>query len=64
MSGVMVDENQQVVDDHGDPIPGLYATGNNSGGRFAIEYSTPIAGVSIGMAMTLGKLLGDHLAAT
>ena len=62
LSGVMVDENQQVIDDHGDPIPGLYATGNNSGGRFAIQYSTPIAGVSIGMAMTLGKLLGDHLA--
>ena len=63
LSGLVIDPAQRVLDESGDPIPGLYATGNNSGCRFAIQYSTPVAGVSIGMAMTLGKLLGDDLAA-
>ena len=43
-------------------IPGLYATGNCCGRRFGVQYSTPIAGVSVGMAQTLGCILGMHLA--
>ena len=40
---------------------GLYASGNNSGGRFGSFYSTPIQGVSLGMALTLGRVLGKEL---
>lgn len=60
--GLVVDENQQVVDSSGDPIPGLFATGNCSGERFPIMYTTPISGISIGMAWTLGKAVGEYLA--
>ena len=62
LSGLVIDEAQRVLDGEGDPIPGLYASGNSSGGRFALQYSTPMAGVSIGMALTLGRLLGLALA--
>ena len=41
---------------------GLYATGNCSGERFPIMYTTPIAGVSIGIAYTLGRIVGDYVA--
>lgn len=62
LSGLVIDEAQRVLNAEGDPIPGLYASGNSSGGRFALQYSTPMAGVSIGMALTLGRLLGLALA--
>jgi hypothetical protein len=34
VSGLLIDENQQVLDEEFEPIDGLYATGNNSGCRF------------------------------
>lgn len=48
LNGVNIDENQSVLDANYNPIVGLYATGNNSGGRFAIEYSTPMQGLTLG----------------
>ena len=61
--GLWTDNNQNVYDEHLDVIPGLYATGNCCGRRFGVQYSTPIAGVSVGMAQTLGRELGKYLAA-
>ena len=61
LNGVVIDENQRVLDVNYNPIENLYATGNNSGGRFAIEYSTPLQGLTLGMAMTLGRELGKEL---
>ena len=63
VAGLVVDEHQQVVAKADDePIPGLYATGNCSGERFPILYTTPVAGVSIGIAITLGRIVGDYVA--
>ena len=64
LSGLVTDKNQQVLDYDDDPIPGLYATGNSCGGRFALQYCTPIAGISIGWATTMGKLVGETVAAS
>ncbi len=61
LNGVNIDEMQRVLDINYNPIVNLYATGNNSGGRFAIEYCTPMSGLTIGMAMTLGRVLGKEL---
>ena len=44
------------------PIPGLYATGNCSGGRFPLQYTAPMNGISVGFATVFGALLGEHLA--
>ena len=62
LNGVNIDDKQRVLDVNYNPIVGLYATGNNSGGRFAIEYSVPMAGLTLGLAMTLGRVLGKELA--
>ncbi len=63
VAGLVVDEHQQVVSRTDDePIPGLFATGNCSGERFPIMYTTPVAGVSIGIAITLGRIVGDYVA--
>lgn len=62
VDGLWTNDYQQVYDGQLDPIPGLYATGNCCGRRFGVQYSTPVSGVSIGIAWTLGRELGKHLA--
>jgi hypothetical protein len=61
LTGLLVSGNQQVLGQGYEPIKGLYATGNNSGGRFPLGYNGILNGVSVGMALTLGYCLGDYL---
>lgn len=63
VTGLMIDGEQRVLDADFEVIPGLYATGNNSGCRYAVSYSTPVAGCSCGIALTLGRCVGEELAA-
>lgn len=62
-SGLLVSGDQQVLGQGFEPIAGLYATGNNSGGRFPLGYNGILNGVSIGMCLALGYVLGEYLAA-
>jgi succinate dehydrogenase/fumarate reductase flavoprotein subunit len=59
--GVMVDDNQQVVDVNDDPIPGLYATGFNAGDKMPMDYVCLTSGNAMGMAWTHGYILGEYL---
>ena len=61
LDGLWTDDDQQVLNEELEPIPGLYATGNCCGRRFGVQYSTPISGISIGIAWTLGRELGKYL---
>ena len=60
--GLCTDGNQQVLDMAREPIPGLFATGNCCGLRFGPAYFTPIAGVSLAMAVTMGREAGSYIA--
>lgn len=62
VSGLMINENQQVLGEDFEPIPGLYATGNSSGCRFGFQYTTSLPGQSISMAQTLGREAGIFIA--
>ena len=62
LSGLMVNEDQAVIDKNYNPILNLYAVGNSSGGKFSNHYSTPMQGLTLGLAMTLGRVLGKQLA--
>jgi len=61
--GLDTDAEGHVLNSEFKPIKGLYAAGNNAGNRFLIRYQTPMSGMSIGMAMTEGCMLGERLAA-
>lgn len=63
MGGLQTTVDFQVTDTEDEPIPGLYAVGNTQGGRFLVDYPLPCPGVSHGMAMTHGMLVGRILAA-
>ena len=60
--GLLTDGEQNVLDANMEPIPGLYASGNCCGRRFGNEYFTPIPGVSIGLAIVLGRECGKSVA--
>ena len=62
LNGLNCDSNQRVLDSGYNPIDGLYAAGNNGGGRFAVQYSTEQQGLTLGMALTHGRVLGKELA--
>jgi len=61
-TGLDTDAEGRVLNSEFKPIKGLYAAGNNAGGRFIVTYQSPFAGISIGMAITDGCLLGERLA--
>ena len=63
MSGLVTDENYNVLKNDITPIKGLYAVGNSMGGRYGLGYSCPSAGNSIGMATTNGYCAGKVVAA-
>ena len=63
MGGLETTVDFEVLDTNDDVIPGLYAVGNTQGGRFLVDYPLPCPGISHGMAMTHGMLVGRILAA-
>lgn len=63
MSGLITDKNLNVVDKDWNPIKGLYAAGNDLGGRYGLGYNTPFAGNSVGMAITHGYVAAKNIAA-
>lgn len=62
MSGVLVNDNYQVRRPDDTIIHGLYAIGNNAGGRYAIQYHAMVAGNSVALAATQGLVAGEHIA--
>lgn len=62
-SGLVVDGNLQVLDENDEPIGGLYAAGNVSGGFYGgIDYPMTLAGLSIGRCFTQGRYAGRLVA--
>lgn len=58
--GLKADAQARVLDTHGQPIPNLYAAGNNAASPFGNCY--PGAGGTIGPAMTFGFVAANHIA--
>ena len=63
MGGLECDHDLHVVNDAEEPIPGLFCAGNNQGRRFLVDYPVIVAGISLGTALTFGRLAGTNAAA-
>lgn len=59
--GALITGYGQVIDEEENPIEGLYAVGNCSGGLYAVDYPLVINGNSHGRCITFGYLLGRQL---
>jgi 3-oxosteroid 1-dehydrogenase len=58
--GLVTNENAQMLNQDGDPIKGLYATGNASAALMGDSY--PGAGATIGPALTFAYIAAQHIA--
>ncbi|APG67001.1 hypothetical protein LL035_03060 [Lactobacillus delbrueckii subsp. lactis] len=52
----------EVLDENHDPIPGLYAAGNDAGGFFWGSYNDRVPGLAASHAHTFGRLAGQAAA--
>lgn len=57
--GLLTDPNARVLGEDNQPIPGLYAVGNNAASSMGESY--PGAGVTLGPALTFGYLAARHM---
>jgi fumarate reductase flavoprotein subunit len=62
LSGLKINTKMQVMDTEGKAIPGLYASGNVSGGFFGDSYPTTVPGLTHSRAWTFGRLAGLNAA--
>ncbi|MBP5607694.1 MAG: FAD-binding protein [Lachnospiraceae bacterium] len=61
VSGVVVNENAQALDENGDPIPGLYCAGNLGGPFYGgADYPFHQTGLSLGRCYTFGMIAAKH----
>ena len=63
LGGIDVDAGLHVLDDGGQPIPGLFAAGNTAGPFYGgVDYPAGIPGMSVGRAVTFGYVAGETAA--
>lgn len=62
MDGIQINTNMNAIDTEGNPIPGLFVIGNDSGGYFANEYPNLATGMACGRTVTFGRIVGRMLA--
>lgn len=62
MDGIQINTHMNAIDTEGNPIPGLYVIGNDSGSYFANEYPNLSTGMACGRTVTCGRLVGQYLA--
>lgn len=62
MDGMWIDTQMRVLNAGGEPIPGLYAVGNDSGRYFFDCYPELFVGAACGRSITFGYLVGKQLA--
>lgn len=63
IGGVNVDDKLHVLDNDGQIIPNLYATGNNASGMYDTSYPT-LEGISCAFAWNSGRIAGEDAAKT
>lgn len=61
LGALRTDADQRVLGSDWMPIKGLFASGNTTGGRFGWDYFSPCYGVSVGMAIILGRECGKSV---
>jgi len=60
--GIKINQHMQVLNDKGDPIPGLYAGGDATGGWESDTYNVHLSGSGLGFALNSGRIAGENAA--
>lgn len=62
IGGIKINYRMEVVDKNNNPIPGLYAVGQDTGGWQAETYNQILAGSAFGFAINSGRIAGENAA--
>ena len=62
IGGIKINHRMEVLDQQEDPIPGLYAGGNDTGGWESDTYSLILSGFAFGFAVNSGRIAGENAA--
>jgi len=62
LGGLKINERMEVIDQQDNPIAGLYAAGNDTGGWSADTYNINLAGFTSGFAINSGRIAGENAA--
>ena len=62
LGGIKANERFEVVTQAEDPIPGLYAAGNDVGGMYGDSYDLLMAGSTVGFAVNSGRIAVESAA--
>ena len=62
LGGLRIDHRMEVIDWNNDPIRGLYAAGNYTGGWETDTYNIHLPGTTFGFAINSGRIAGENAA--
>ena len=62
MGGIRINERMEVVDKNDNPIPGLFAGGNDTGGWEPDTYNINLSGSTFAIAINSGRIAGESAA--
>lgn len=60
MGGIKINHKMEVLDQEGEPIPGLYAAGADTGGWESDTYCALLPGSAFGFAMNSGRIAAEN----
>jgi fumarate reductase flavoprotein subunit len=60
IGGIKINHHMEVLDQQEEPIPGLYAGGNDTGGWESDTYSLVLSGFAFGFAINSGRIAGEN----
>jgi len=60
IGGIKINQDMEVLDRHGEPIPGLYAAGSDTGGWEGDTYCLDLSGSTFAFAVSSGRIAGEN----
>ncbi|MCK5059157.1 MAG: FAD-dependent oxidoreductase [Candidatus Aminicenantes bacterium] len=60
LGGIKINYKTEVLTEKSEPIPGLYAVGNCTGGMYGLDYDIFTSGGALGFAVNSGRISGDN----
>jgi fumarate reductase flavoprotein subunit len=62
IGGIKINHHMEVLNQQDSPIPGLYATGNDTGGWESDTYCYVLSGTALSFAINSGRIAGENAA--
>ena len=60
IGGIKINHRMEALDDRDEPIAGLYAAGNDTGGWEPATYNAMLSGSTFGFALNSGRIAGEY----